>query len=329
MEKNRSLFPRISTELLDLVRAEKNFALMSHKNPDGDAVCSVLALQLVLEKLGKTVMAFSDGPFARREIRQYEKRFSPFVPEDFRKKNPVVVILDCSTEDRPGEVYKMLKGSTTIVVDHHSSGVPFYRPELSYIIPESPSTTLLVDEIRQELGVALDKEMAELMMVGFLTDTGFFHFLNERQAPDSFEKIMNFTRTGISPYEIYDQLNDGRKLEDLKIIADIIKESKTYFSGRLIIAVEKKDLNISEKPGDTVYRSLLEVENVKAIVLIKENDDGVEIGFRAKNKAGIDVGRIAQELGGGGHKLASGASIEGIGIDEAVDLVLSRFKTVF
>lgn len=329
MERNKSLFPRISPELLNLIRAEKHFALMSHKNPDGDAVCSVLALQLVLEKMGKDVMAFSDGPFARREIKKYESRFLSVVPGSFKKKNPVVIILDCSTEDRPGEVYRMLKDNTTVVVDHHSSGIPFYRQELSYIIPESPSTTLLVDEIRKELGVSLDRNMAELMMIGFLTDTGFFHFLNEHQAPDSFEKIMNFTKTGISPYEIYDDLNDGRKLEDLKIIADIIKESTTYFSGSLIIAVEKKNLNITEKPGDTIYRSLLEVENVKAIALIKETDDGVEIGFRAKNKAEIDVGKIAQVLGGGGHRLASGASIEGIDIQQAKEIVLSKFGPFF
>ena len=302
---------------------------MSHKNPDGDAVCSVLALQLVLQRLGKDAMAFSDGPFERREIKKYEGHFSNSVPESFKQKNPVVIILDCSTEDRPGEVYQMLKNNTAIVVDHHSSGIPFYRQELSYIIPESPSTTLLVDEIRKELGVPLDKNMAELMMIGFLTDTGFFHFLNEYQAPDSFEKIKRFTQTGISPYEIYDELSDGRKLEDLKIIADIIKESTTHFSGSLIIAVEKKDLNITEKPGDTIYRSLLEVENVKAIALIKEKEDGVEIGFRAKNKAGIDVGKIAQALGGGGHRLASGASIAGIDIPHAKEIILSKFGPLF
>ena len=255
-----------------------------------------------------------------------ESLFSSSVSDEIKRKKPLLIILDCSTDDRPGLVYQELKGNKTIVIDHHASGKPFYEQELSYIVPSSPSTTLLVDEVRIALSVELDKETAKYLMLGFLTDTGFFHFISEEQAPDSFKKISSFVETGLNPYELYDKLHDGRRLEDVKSVAKIIEESKAVLSGRVIIAYERKDYAGLERPGDSVYSNLLEVEGVKVVVLIKEREDAVEFGFRAKRDASVDVGKLASELSGGGHKLASGATVKGMKIEDAEPFIISKLE---
>ena len=80
--------------------------------------------------------------------------------------------------------------------------------------------------------------------------------------------------------------------------------------------------------SDGVYASLLETEGVKAVVLIKEREGGMEIGFRSKNNSGIDVGKIAAGFGGGGHAKAAGATIQGITFEEARSLIIARFEEI-
>lgn len=323
MEK---LFPTISERIAEAIMDNNVFAVMSHTTPDGDAVYSCLAMKRILEKLGKKVYLFSDGPFKRRELVQHEHKFSSAVGENVNAENPVLIILDCSTEDRPGNVYQMLKNKKEVIVlDHHSSGEKFYDEELGYIVPESPSTTLLVDQLRRRLGVSLDKEMAEYLLTGFMTDTGFFHFLSPKQAASALHSVADFAEAGASIYELYDRMHDGRRYEDIKVVGHMLENAESYYDGKLIIAYELKEYETEERPGDSVYRNMLEVGSVQAVVLIKEKEGAVEFGFRAKNNAAIDVGKIARSLGGGGHVLASGATVEGLDRASALSLILERF----
>lgn len=326
MEKKKSLFHPIPEALIRAVEESSCIAIISHVNPDGDAIFSSLALSCILGKLGKEVHLFNDGPFSRKEIMGYAHLFSSSVNEEVKEKHPLVVILDCSTEDRPGMVYQELKGGKTIVIDHHASGRAFYDEELSYIVPLSPSTTLLVDELRIALGVELEKEFAEYLLLGFLTDTGFFHFISDIQAPDSFKKVSSFISTGLNPYELYDRMHDGRKLDDVKLVARILEECEPALGGKVIIAYEKKDSLSSERPGDSVYPALLECEGVKVVVLIKEKENGIEFGFRAKRNANVDVGALASSLSGGGHVLAAGATVENLKSEDAKSFILEKLR---
>ena len=323
-----SIFPPCDPRLVKAIREADSAAVIAHRNPDGDALYSSLAMAAILRKLGKKAILLNEGPFARDDIKMLEGLFSKEADPESLGINPLVIILDCSTPDRPGAPFTALQDLPRIVIDHHSSGVPFTEEGMSYIVPDSPSTTLLVDEVRIALSVELDKETAKYLMLGFLTDTGFFHFISEEQAPDSFKKISSFVATGLNPYELYDKLHDGRRLEDVKSVAKIIEESKAVLSGRVIIAYERKDYAGLERPGDSVYSNLLEVDGVKVVVLIKEREDAVEFGFRAKRDASVDVGKLASELSGGGHKLASGATVKGMKIEDAEPFIISKLETL-
>lgn len=324
MEKKKDLFPPVSESIIRAIRESDAVAVTSHVNPDGDAVFSSLAMARILSAMGKNVRLFNDGEFKRKEIMEYASLFSASVDDAFLALEPLVIVLDCSTEDRPGKVYQALRGNRVIVIDHHASGTPFYKEELSYILPLSPSTTLLVDEIRKALGIPLDKTLAEYLLSGFLTDTGFFHFISDVQAPSSFEKVTSFIKEGLNPYELYDRMHDGRKLEDVKNVASIIENSESCLGGKVIIAYERKDYQGTERPGDSVYPSLLECEGVKAVILIKEKEDAIEFGFRAKRGSGLDVGALASSLSGGGHALAAGATVKGLKLREAKAFIIEK-----
>ena len=316
-----NLFPPCDKRLTAAIRNAGKAAVIAHRNPDGDALYSSLAMREVLSSLGKETYLLNEGPFLRDDIKYLESEFAPQIEDSLIDDDLLIIILDCSTPDRPGKPFEKLMNQKRIVIDHHSSGVPFVDEGFGYIVPESPSTTLLVDKVREELGVPLTEKMADYLYRGFATDTGFYHFLSSSQAPESLRRAASFTEMGVSPYEVYDEMHDGRKLSDIKNAAAIIMASHAELDGKVIFAYQSPEIK-EARLSDSVYATLLEAENVMAVIFIKDKGDALEIGFRSKNKADIDVGRIASSLGGGGHKKAAGATITGYTKEEAEALLL-------
>ena len=321
-----NLFPQCDERLLNAIKGARKAAIIAHRNPDGDAIYSSLAMREVLSYLGIESALLNEGKFDRSDIKAYESLFNDEIEESFIDDSLLVIILDCSTPDRPGKPFEKLINAKRIVIDHHSSGIPFTDEGMSYIVPDSPSTTLLVDKVRESLGVPLTKKMADYLYRGFATDTGFYHFLSEKQAPDSLRRVASFTDLGISPYDIYDEMHDGMKLEDLKMTASIIEHAEEMLDGLVLFAYQSSDA-MNQKLSDGVYASLLTAENVIAVVFFKDKGDAIEIGFRAKNRSGLDVGAIASSLGGGGHKCAAGATVKAINITEAKHLILTKLES--
>ncbi len=305
-----SIFPQCDERLLDAIRNASGAVIVSHRNPDGDAIASTLAMDAILRKMGKKTEILSDGPFLRSDIKRYEGLFRKETSDGFIQTSPLAIIVDCSTPDRPGEAFNKISGLDRIVIDHHSSGIPFTSEGMSYIVPASPSTTLCINEVRKALGIELDKEIAYFLYFGFATDSGFYHFLSDKTAPDALEAAASFCRVGISPYDVYDDLHDGRKLSDIKDMAAVIQSAEPVLSGKFLFAYQSESMK-DGKLSDGVYASLLEAEGILGVVLFKDKGDSVEIGFRSKHKSGIDVGKVASELGGGGHMHAAGATVQG------------------
>ena len=317
-----SIFPPCEPRLIEAIESTAAAIVIAHRNPDGDALYSSLAMKEVLSAMGKETLLLNEGPFLRDDIKPLEALFAKEAGKDFIERSPLVIILDCSTEDRPGTPLIPLKELRRIVIDHHSAGVPFADEGMSYIVPESPSTTMLVDVVREALGVPLTKTMADYLYRGFATDTGFYHFLNERQAPECLRRAAAFTETGISPYDVFDEMHDGRKLDDIKNAASIIAAARSELGGKVLLAYQPAEMT-NAGLSDSVYGSLLQTSGVEGIILIKDKGDALEIGFRAKNKSLLDVGKIAAALGGGGHRCAAGATITGYTAEEAGKMLLS------
>lgn len=319
-----SIFPQCDSRLLDAIRNASGAIIVAHKNPDGDAIASSLAMAAILERIGKRTELLNDGPFLRGDIRRFEDRFRNEASDEFISTSPLVIVLDCSTPDRPGDAFRRISDLDRIVIDHHSSGVPFAAEGMSYIVPESPSTTLCINEVRKALGVDLTEEIAYFLYLGFATDSGFYHFLGQKSAPDALEAAASFCRAGVSPYDVYDELHDGRKLSDIKDMASVICGAEPILGGKFLMAYQSASMK-DGKLSDGVYASLLEAEGILGVVLLKDKEGTVEIGFRSKHKSGMDVGKAAAVLGGGGHMHAAGATITGT-MDEARNTVIELLK---
>ena len=319
----KPLFPEIPHQIIEAIERHNEVIVIGHKNPDGDCIFSSFALAHILTYLGKSVTLLNQGEFRNDDIREYEKYFLKHAPEELLKRKPLVAVVDCSTQDRPGEIFSPLINLETIVFDHHSSGEPFTKEGMSYIVPLSTSTTLILDKLRRTLNVPLDKELASYLYMGFATDSGFFHFINEKVGGEVLRIVSTFVDAGVSPYNVYDILHDGKSLNYFKTVGSLLEHTVSVCEGKILYTVLGKDITTDGRPGDVIYANLLQVKGVKIIFFFKELDGEVEVGMRSKNLSGIDIGSFASSLGGGGHKYAAGATIPG-SLKNVIDLTIQK-----
>ncbi|MDD7201754.1 MAG: bifunctional oligoribonuclease/PAP phosphatase NrnA [Sphaerochaetaceae bacterium] len=307
-----SLFPPIPQGVLTHLKEDSSFIVIGHKSPDGDCISSELGMEFLLKALGKQVLLANAGPFERQEIQSLRSRFVDHIPDAYLAGKPTVVIVDCSTSDRIGSLYEQVKELRVLVIDHHASGTRWGQ-EL-YIVPDSPSTTLLVQHLFETLQVEIPETAAKELFFGFATDTGFFRFLQPNQA-EALDSVSRLVAKGASPNQVYMQINGGKSLSFIKYLGVLIDRAESYLDGKVMVTytwLKDKEKFLCDKPSDLFYGQMLSIAGVQAVALFKEKEDGtIEAGLRASHNSAIDVGQIATFFGGGGHVHASGFTVKG------------------
>lgn len=290
------------------------FIVAGHKDPDGDCVASSLAAAAILKALGKECVLLNAGPFKRPEIRQYESQFSsqvPFLSQADRKACGLIMV-DCSELPRLGDLGQSLKGMDTFIVDHHKTAeVP--EGAQSVIDPTSPAAVCLLTMLYEALVGRPDPETAKIMFLGLSTDTGFFRFLREDSAP-VFELAARLVRYGANPNKMYNRITGGKPYSTRKLLGLLLSKTERYCGGKLALTYETmedtKNWGQEGRDSDSLYTALLSVEGVEAAVFLRqETETSCTGGFRSLDD--IDVSAVAAKFGGGGHKNASGMSVDG------------------
>ena len=305
---------------------------------------SQLALASVLRRLGKEVIPYSAGPFNRAEVKPYKNLFSTnpnsieknfneteFNGTGFNETGFRVILLDCSSIDRAGEISKLLEGHPLAIIDHHENrdtqlptGIPYYFDV------NAPSTTFMVMKITAALGLEISHEEAELLFFGLCTDTGFFRHV-ERGAAEVFEAALTLIRLGANPKAAYSAIYGGKSLDSRRLIGQTLVRAESLFNGKLILSTENYEeiraFGLENWDSDGLYQLLQSVEGVEAIVLIRqETPETCIVGLRSRST--VDVASIAGQFGGGGHKNAAGLNLNGT-IGEAKEKIVKAFEVVF
>ncbi len=290
------------------------FLVAGHKDPDGDCVSSSLAAAAILKALKKECVLLNAGPFKRPEIRQYEKEFTSQVPFMSRqdKKACGLLIVDCSELSRTGDLADELKGFDTFIIDHHKTAGLLDGAQ-GIIDPSSPAAVCLLAMLYENLIGKPDPQTARIMFLGLSTDTGFFRFLREDSA-EVFELAARLVRYGANPNKIYNHITGGKPYSTRKLLGLLLSRTERYCQGKLALTYETmedtKNYGQEGRDSDALYAALLSVEGVEAAVFLRqETDSSCTGGFRSLDD--IDVSAVAAKFGGGGHKNASGMSVQG------------------
>lgn len=304
------------------------FYVVGHKDPDGDAVYSCLAMKDLLEAKHLDYQLLSAGPFKRPEIRDYAKLFSnemTFLSEPERKKTGLI-ILDCSEMERLGEIEGDLKNLDTFIIDHHkTSGAT----ENCIVDPTSPATACLVQQIYEKMIGKLPKQTAEYLFFGLSTDTGYFRFLNSESA-EVFKAAARLVEAGANPRTTYDKITGGKPYSTRKLLGIMLNRVERRYNNKLAVTYETmedtKEWGQEGRDSDSLYSLLLSVDGIEAVLFIRQDTElTCTCGFRSRDK--VDVSAIAAKFGGGGHKNAAGLSIDGK-IPEVLEKICAEFKKV-
>ncbi len=298
--------------VLEQLRGASKLILVTHENPDGDALGSLIATQEIVTALGKDSLMFID---ASEFPLPQEYQFLPLPglvnapPSDLHERT--IVFLDCGNLERnPAEALQR-PGAHILNIDHHHDNTRFGT--LNLVEPEASCTAEIVWELMGSLGVQPTITIAEALYVGLITDTG--RFMYENTGPRAHLMAAELIEAGVEPHEIYRRVYEETPYGKLALLARGLANVERYDGGTLIVtALSAQDFSESgaeESYSEGVIDHLRAVRGAVVAALIRDrigDTDGAnlrKVSLRASDDR-VDVSRIARAHGGGGHRQAAG-----------------------
>jgi phosphoesterase RecJ-like protein len=313
----------------DAIRSNDRFLLVTHENPDGDALGSLLATKLALDQLGKdsVMYLYGDAPLPK------EYGFMPL--EGVRREPPedagerVLVALDCANEQRIGPDLTLIEDAPlTLDIDHHHDNSRF--GDLNLVVGDASSTGEVLRDVFGELGVELTPEIAEALYIAVVTDTGRFQYTNT--TPKALHLAAELVEAGADVHRVFQGVYESIEFAKLKLLARALERAQIYEGGRLVVSYllrsDFTELSAAEAYSEGIIDYLRAVEGAEMAALIREppRREGPprRVSLRASNDE-LDVSAIARKSDGGGHRQAAGFSSDA-SVEEITEFIHREFR---
>ncbi|MCF6179874.1 MAG: bifunctional oligoribonuclease/PAP phosphatase NrnA [Geopsychrobacter sp.] len=293
------------SKIVQQIDKGQRFLVCAHASPDGDAIGSTLGLMLGLEKMGKEVVAYNaDGvPDTFRFLPGAERLVSNL---DGQSDFDCVFVLDAGSLKRTGDLVAE-RGPLLVNIDHHP-GSNF--GDLCLLDTDAAATAVLIVRVLKACGLTLDATIALPLYTGLLSDTGSFRYANSN--PEAFAVGGELVGLGIDPWGVASALYESQPAARMMLLSLVL--STLHISQNTKYASVAMSLEMLERVGaraehtDGFVNYPRAVAGVEIAVFFRQLDlENVKVSFRSRGN--IDVGQLANRLGGGGHKNAAGAEI--------------------
>ncbi len=295
------------SQVVELIENKHNFAITTHARPDGDGIGSSLGLCWLLRSLGKEAeVIVSDGiPATYHTLPGADEIIH--VAEMIGKYDAVFVI-ECSDIERPG--IKNLDQQFTVNIDHHTTCEHFGT--INWIDPTASAVGEMIYNLCKAIGGRISREIAECLYMALVTDTGSFHFPNTTDR--TLKVASELVKAGVKPAKISEAVYNSYPWSRIELMSKVLATVKRDASGR--VAWMRQTLEMRESSGmldgdnnGFVNIPLAAKEIVASIYMREVRPQFYRVSLRSKGD--INVARIAEKFGGGGHKNAAGLRIEG------------------
>jgi bifunctional oligoribonuclease and PAP phosphatase NrnA len=311
------------------IEAHERFVVTTHENPDGDALGSLLAAKLTLDKLGKEAEMYLAGTLPVPN----EYRFMP-LQQVARGAAPVMdgrvlLAVDCANESRLGpNAPALLDGARFVLnIDHHHDNTRF--GDVNLIVPEASSTGEILRDVIRALDIELTPEIAEALYIAVVTDTGRFQYSNT--SAKALRLAAELVEAGADVHRIFQGVYENVAFAKLKLLARALDHATVLEGGRVIVShLEREDFEEAgaEEPfSEGIIDYLRAVEGAEIAALIREPPSGNGPARRVSlrtTEEGLDVSAIARKSGGGGHKQAAGFPSEA-SVGEITDFIRREY----
>jgi phosphoesterase RecJ-like protein len=295
----------------DLIAARNRLAslaevlIVTHERPDGDAVGSLLALALSLRAAGKRVV-----PILREGIpERYATLPGAAEVQGEWPPTPVPVIaVDCADQERISPPWPSGWPAPAINIDHHATNTRFGQVNL--VDPSATATAEVLFDLASPLGLSIDAAIATNLLAGIVTDT--IGFRTDNVTPDVLRKTASLMDAGGRLRDVYERLLTQRPMAAARYwgagLSHLQRRGDVLWS-RLTLD-DRAAAGYADDDDADLVNFLSTIDGGRITVLFVEQTGGkVKISWRASGD--VDVSRLAQQFGGGGHEPAAGATIEG------------------
>jgi bifunctional oligoribonuclease and PAP phosphatase NrnA len=313
--------------IADALQQHERFLVVTHENPDGDALGSLLAATLALRQLGKDALMYLPGqtPLPREYA---------FMPLDELVREPpadaadrVLLAVDCAKEDRIGDAAAISRAPLVIDIDHHHDNTRF--GDVNLIVPDASSTGEVLRDVLAVLGVGLTPELAEPLYIALVTDTGRFQYANT--TPKALRLAAELVEAGADIHAVFQEVYESVEFAKLKLLASALGRAEVLEGGRIVVShllrSDFVEAGASEPYSEGIIDYLRAVEGAELAVLVREQLNEAALAYKGSLRSSIDeldVSAIARRFGGGGHRQAAGFSTD-LPLPEIVDQIREGF----
>lgn len=295
--------------IIQTIMGSDNFIITSHYSPDGDNLGSSIGLYLALKKLNKKVFIVLDD-LMPKNLKFLYQDVNICKSEELNLNEYILIALDCGDKNRICCSESIIKNSKLIInIDHHASNDNY--GDLNYVDSKASSTCELVYNLLVSMDEKiLDKKIGSCLYTGLVTDTGNFMYSNANSS--SFIMASNLIKLEIDKENIIKDIYQNNPLNYIKLLGDALNTLEVLENKIAIIGLDReifKKHNISFNDVEGVVNYTRDIEEVEVGILLKEKTPSeIKVSFRSKSY--VDVNKIAQVFGGGGHMRASGCTIK-------------------
>lgn len=301
-----------------------NVLLLAHVTPDADALGSALGLGLALQGIGKQVQVTVGEPgFTTPESLSFLPGTELIeAPENLRAAD-LVISCDVSSDARLGSAKTILEAApASIAIDHHPSFTGFGTIHL--VDPKAAATAEIVLELIDRLKIPMNLDIASAIYSGLTTDTGSFKY--QSTTSHTLRTAARLLDTGVDSAKLSRLLFDNEPLAALVMMGEAMSRATLVQDAAAGLGLVYTSVSIEQRPRldelavERVIEALRKTSEAEVAAVFKQADDGHwKVSLRSKTT--VDVGTLANQLGGGGHKFASGYSSTGDLINTVTELI--------
>ncbi|MCL2659228.1 MAG: bifunctional oligoribonuclease/PAP phosphatase NrnA [Acidobacteriaceae bacterium] len=309
---------------LNAVRSHPRFIVTSHARPDGDACGSALGLAELLEQLGaRTDIIFADPvPAVYRSLPGAERiRIADSVAEIVPDAAVPAILLECDGIARTG--LKGLEGRILLNIDHHASGQHF--GDLNWIDEDACACAAMVYQIARAAKAEITATMATCLYAGILSDTGSFTY--PTTTAETFAMARDLALCGANPGAIARDIYLSKPVSRMRVLAaslgNLQCDGPVAWSWITHDEMEKAGGTAEDCEGIVNY--LIGIVGIESAVFLREVPSANQFRLSIRSKGRVDVARVAEAFGGGGHRSASGCTLDGP-LNTALERILPQLR---
>lgn len=309
------------SQVVELIEEKSKFAITSHVRPDGDSLGSSLGLYWLLKALDKDVEVIMRDPVPHAYQKLPGSRDVRVTPDADAGYNAVFVI-ECSDITRPGLLN--LENQNVVNIDHHATTALF--GSINWIDSTASACGEMIYNLAKALGVRVTREIAECVYTALITDTGSFHFSNTTER--TFKVASELLRTGVKPAKTAEAVFASYPWSRIQLMGAVLSTARRDATGKVAILRHSLEMQhtaeASDEDADGFVNYPLTVGEVEAVAMLKEFEPGVyRTSLRSKGE--VNVARVAEMFGGGGHRNAAGCTLRGTW-EEAEEGIISLLQ---